>query len=170
MNEGPGPYSRSEFWIQVGDTGRIRVPYRSAGEWLHLLGAGPLDWLVLRAADSPELTEKVVEGAVHMDQIRDASTSLLGHLTGYGPRWWVGYNLACQSYGRAGMGAMALEGGDPHAMRLERWCAAVHAPFTRNAKPEDVIKFDALMDVPPPGYEPGDAWDDGYDPRVAAQS
>lgn len=162
------PYSRGPVWVEVGPT-TYRVDYRPAGDWLNIIGRSEIDTLILGSVSTDRLYERTLDGSVPMDQLRSASTSLIGVLTGYGARWWVGYNLVALSYGRSAMGSMALKGVDPFAVSLEVWCAAIHTLFTANGKTEDVVKFDAQMDVPPPGYDVGDAWDDGYDPRVAAQ-
>ena len=62
---------------------------------------------------------------------------------------------------------MVLAGVDPWSLTVGQWCAAIYTLYTRDRKPDDVFKFDVLVNAAPAGEV--DEWgDDDYETMVQA--
>jgi len=161
--------TRVPFTVTVAGRA-FRVPYKSAAEWLVLLDDAPLGILAQRVlGEDSDFLLRLVDGDVRADQAREAGPEILRQASGY-DRWWQAYNLALASTQDNVLGRMLLKGIDPHAVSLGQWCVALYALATEGSKESDRAKFDFQLDVPPPGFDPGSSWDDGYDPVAAAAS
>jgi len=116
---------------------------------------------VLSDDDADAVFEAMLDAEIFEEQLIESATALIAELTGYDKRWWVGYKLALIAGNTEVLGALVLKGVRAWDVSLGEWCAAAYALCTQNAKPEDKFKFDAQLDTPLPGYDAGDAWDDG---------
>jgi len=160
---------RDPFTVTVAGRA-FRVPYKSAAEWLVMLDDAPLEILAQRVlGEDSDFLLLLVDGKVSAAQAHDAGPEILRLASGY-DRWWQAYNLALASTQGNVLGRMLLKGVDPSAVSLGQWCTALYALATQGAKEADQAKFDFQLDIPPPGFDPGDTWDDGYDPVAASAS
>jgi len=139
---------------------RVEVPYAPAGAWMvELRQPFTVALTMSDTASQDRLLDAMVERGGVAGPLRTASLDLLRQVSGR-PFWWETLRLAGLGAGDL-LGEMTLRGVDPWSVSLGQWCSAVYAACTRNAKLEDVLKFDAQLGFPPPGYE--DEWDDGVD-------
>jgi len=159
--------ARTPFTVTVAGRA-FRVSYRPASEWLIELNDAPLEVLAYRIlGEDSDFLLRVADGDVTHEQARDAGPVILAEASGY-DRWWQAYNLIRASAQDDVLGRMLLKGVDPARVTLGQWCTALYALAVTGAKESDKAKFDFQLDIPPAGYDPGDAWDDGYDPMAAA--
>lgn len=138
----------------------LLVPYAPAGAWLGRL-RDPFTVAVSMAdeASRDRLLDLMLDAGGVTGQLRTASVGLLRQVSGR-EQWWETVRLAY--LGADGLlGELTLRGVDPWRVSLGQWCAATYTAATRHAKTEDVLKFDAQLGFPPPGFE--DEWDDGVD-------
>lgn len=136
------------------------VAYVPAARWLEAL-RDPFTAAAFLADDAgrDRLLDVMVERGGVKQPLRDASVGLIRRVSGR-EQWWETVRLAY--LGADGLlGELTLRGVDPWAVSLGQWCAATYTAATRHAKTEDVLKFDAQIGFPPPGFE--DEWDDGVD-------
>lgn len=138
----------------------LAVPWAPAGRWLEAL-RDPFTAAVFLADEEgrDQLLDAMVERGGVKGPLREASVGLIRQMSGR-DQWWEAVRLAY--IGANGLlGELTLRGVDPWSVGLGQWCAATYTAATRHAKTEDVLKFDAQIGFPPPGFE--DEWDDGVD-------
>ncbi|MFF1957957.1 hypothetical protein ACFVWX_13325 [Streptomyces sp. NPDC058220] len=153
--------SRSPATIDVAGH-PVTVPYRPAGEWIAAIGDSRPSLALMRVANEASRTWLIGQLAAGALPLETAVQGSYDALTAAGGRsWWETYRLMTLSGELSTLGHLVLAGVDPSARSLGEWCAAVYTLLTRNAKPEDVFKFDAQLAAPPPGFE--DEWDDDQD-------
>jgi hypothetical protein len=145
------------------------IPWRTAAEWLAVLDQGRVHSVAVKLM-GPEDRENVlmalVDGELGQKDLADASYKLMKEVTGWS--WWECYRLATLPTDPSILGRLTLAGVRAREVSLVEWCAAVYALCTKDAKAEDVFKFDAMLAAPPPGFE--DDWEDeqSFDDMVRA--
>lgn len=151
-------WGRWEVGVRLG-TRRICVPYAPAGDWMLAAwhGGGVHYLLELGAPEDTEwLAEALLEGDVSMETANAGGREALGAASGW--RWWIAENLILglgSMWAQAG-GELMLRGVRVTEVGIAEYLAAAYAMLTRNAKPEDVAKFDQRLVLPPPGIEDDD--------------
>ncbi|MFE4535696.1 hypothetical protein ACFRKB_11515 [Streptomyces scopuliridis] len=147
----------------------VTIPYQPAAAWLTALADSRPSLALLRVADEPSRTWLINQLAAGTLPLETAVQGSYDALTAIGGRaWWETYRLGVLSTDTATLGHLVLAGVDPAVRTLGEWCAAVYTLLTRNAKEQDVFKFDSQLAAPPPGFE--DEWDDDQDFAAMAEA
>ncbi|WP_326811625.1 hypothetical protein [Streptomyces scopuliridis] len=147
----------------------VTIPYRPAADWLTALADSRPSLTLMRLADEPSRTwliDQLAAGTLPLETAVQGSYDTLAAVGGRA--WWETYRLGVLSTDTITLGHLVLAGVDPAARTLGEWCAAVYTLLTRNAKEQDVFKFDAQLAAPPPGFE--DEWDDDQDFAAMAEA
>lgn len=136
------------------------VAWRSASSWCALLRSpSTLAGACLEGADRELVTRQIMTDDIALGELQDAGRQLLERVSGW--RWWEAERLVSTSASRGIYGELALSGVDPERVSLAQWLAATYALLSRNRDTIGMMKLDAMISVPPRGYE--DEWDTGGD-------
>lgn len=135
----------------------VTVPAHPASVWLLVLTGDSLDGLdiipgLLTDEDQDRVDELIFGQQLDMDQLTGLIYDLITEVSGH-PWWWVFGLLSVLKgiHGTELLGEMARF--DATAMSLAGWVNALYAILVQHQKPEDRIRFDAELDMPPPGIE-----------------
>lgn len=153
------PYDRGPHTIGAGPLS-LTVDFRPAGVWIPALTTPRLSDVFQDALDDRSreaLAVGLATGIVTTAELNTAFRSLISEASGW-REWWAAVRLASVSVSREISGHLALSGLDPWSVSFMEWLNAVYVLHTKNAKDEDVFKFEASLIAPPPGHE--DEWDD----------
>lgn len=147
----------------------VVVPYAPAARWsAAVTGAQGPGGALMRLADPDTrdiLTQGLLYGDLTANDVFTASHDAIRLATGRS--WWASARLLGLGSDARTLGAMVLAGVDPWTLTAGQWCAAVYTLHTQNQKPEDVFKFDALLNDAPAGEI--DEWgDDDFEAAVQA--
>ena len=160
--------SRDPITVHVG-LRTVIVPYAPAARWSGAVtGPQGIGGTLMRLTDDA-MVAAIRQGLMHGDLTADdlftASHDLIKAATGRS--WWASARLLGLGNDPRCLGHMVLAGVDPWSLTVGQWCAAVYTLYTRDRKPDDVFKFDVLVNAAPAGEV--DEWgDDDYETMVQA--
>lgn len=140
-----------EIAVRVG-TGRVRVPPRTAADWLLAAwGGGGVKYLLElgETEDTEWLAMAMLDDEVELDQVVDAAHEALEQASGW--KWWIAENLllGCGAAWPQIGGELMLRGVRPAEVNLGQWLAATYSALTRNGTEKDVNAFDQKLAMPP---------------------
>jgi hypothetical protein len=155
------PYSRAPVAVELCGV-RIVVPYRSAAEWVAVLGSAqdPATLLLnlAREATRESVLNELVTGEITAKQLTDASYELMrAAVPGF--HWWETYRLLDVSATHNVVGRATLAGLDPWVLTAAQWCSAIYVMLRENTDDSGRLKFDHALSTPPLGVE-DDGWGD----------
>lgn len=164
------PYARDPLSVELNGA-YIRVPYRSAAEWVSAIldSTGPSAVLSgLAGGQTRELLlDGLASGETTSDALAQASYSLFREAA---PAWswWETYRLLHVSADKLIAGRLALAGMDPWSLTVAQWVSGVYVVIQEDQDQKDQFRFDASLSAAPEGVEDDDWGDMSFDQMVAS--
>jgi len=149
---GPAVFRDGPFSVTVAEHHYL-FRHEPAATWARALFASSWILQVLHLMDPEsyeEMLDRIQEGSVSQEHVRRIAHAALADAGGR--PWWEVERLvrACGSNDGRLLGRVVLAGVDPARVTLAAFCAAVWAAATEGAGPEDMLKMESMLTVPPP--------------------
>jgi hypothetical protein len=128
-----------------------------AAVWVPILTGDRIDGLdilpgLLTDQDQQRFDDLMFDGELELDQLAKTIYEIIAAASGHS--WWWTMNLLSVVRGTNGsqwLGEMARY--DASKMSLAGWVNALYALLVRNQKPEDRMRIDGELEMPPPGVD-----------------